>query len=80
LEIKESNKTYRHLLKRVETIENALKALKPDEQELVDLLLWDGAWKSEVAEAMGIEERTVLNIKTRVLRKIMPFVISDWYK
>ena len=80
LEIKENNKTYQYLLKRVETVENALKTLKSDEQELVDLLLWDDAWKSEVAEMMGIEEITVLNIKTRVLRKIMPFVISDWYK
>jgi DNA-directed RNA polymerase specialized sigma24 family protein len=78
LEIKEGNKTYQYLLKRVETVENALKTLKSDEQELVDLLLWDDAWKSEVAEMMGVEERTVWRVKNRVLRKIAPFVIGSW--
>jgi DNA-directed RNA polymerase specialized sigma24 family protein len=80
LEIKERDQSYQRVLRRVNAINAALKTLKPDELELVDLLLWDGAWKSEVAEMMDIEERTVLNMKVRVLKKIAPFVIGDWTK
>jgi DNA-directed RNA polymerase specialized sigma24 family protein len=80
LEVKERDQSYQRLLKRINNIDAALKTLKPDELELVDLLLWDGAWKSEVAEMMGIEERSVWRIKSRVLRKVASFVIGDWIK
>jgi DNA-directed RNA polymerase specialized sigma24 family protein len=78
LEVKERDPSYQRLLKQVNAVNSALKTLNPDEKELVELLLWDGAWKSEVAEMMNVEERTVLNMKIRVLRKIAPFVIGDW--
>jgi DNA-directed RNA polymerase specialized sigma24 family protein len=80
LEVKEHNPSYRRMSKRVETINAGLKTLEPDETELVELLLWDGAWKSEVADMLGIEETKVWRIKGRVLRKIAPFVIGEWIK
>jgi DNA-directed RNA polymerase specialized sigma24 family protein len=52
--------------------------LRADEKELVELLLWEGAWKSEVAELMNIDAKTVWSMKNRVLRKVAPFVIGDW--
>jgi predicted DNA-binding protein (UPF0251 family) len=67
-------------LRRVDPVNAALKTLKPDELELIDLLFWEGAWKSEVAELMNIEEKTVWRNKSRVLRKIAPFVIGNWVK
>jgi predicted DNA-binding protein (UPF0251 family) len=78
LEIKEHNSSYQRISRRVDAINAGLKVLKPDELELVELLLWGGVWKSEVAELMNIEERTVLNMKIRMLKKIAPFVIGDW--
>jgi DNA-directed RNA polymerase specialized sigma24 family protein len=78
LEVKERDQSYQRVLKRVNAVNEALKTLKADEIELVDLMLWDGAWKSEVAELMGIDETTVWRMKLRILRKVSPFVLGDW--
>jgi DNA-directed RNA polymerase specialized sigma24 family protein len=78
LEIKERDQSYQRMLRRVNAVNVALKTLNPNERELVELLLWEDAWKSEVAEMMNVDMKTVWSMKNRVLRKIASFVISDW--
>jgi DNA-directed RNA polymerase specialized sigma24 family protein len=78
LEVKERDCSYQRILKRVNAVNAALMTLRADEKELVKLLLWEGAWKSEVAELMDIDAKTVWNMKHRVLREVAPFVIGDW--
>jgi RNA polymerase sigma factor (sigma-70 family) len=78
LAAKERDETYQRLSKRVARIREALRTLTKEELELVELYLWYGLFKSEVAEQMGIDEKAVWRMKLRVLRKISKFVIMDW--
>jgi RNA polymerase sigma factor (sigma-70 family) len=78
LEAKERDETYQRLWRRVMKVREALRTLTQEELELVELYIWHGLFKSEVAELMCMDEVTVWRTKTRVLKKIMPFIAHEW--
>jgi RNA polymerase sigma factor (sigma-70 family) len=80
LEAKERDETYQRLSRRVNQVREILKTLSKEEVELIELYLWYGLFKSEVAEQMGIDEKSVWRMKIRILQRVSKFLIRDWWE
>ena len=80
MEAKEHNEAYQRVLRIVRQVERAVSTLTEEEKELVEWHLWNDLRKWEVAEVLGMEEKPIWRMKTRILRKVAPYVLGDWAK
>ena len=73
-----NNRHYQFLSNKIAKIEVALSALRKNEADFVKLMFWDGLRNWEVADVLKINDQQMRRIKTRILRKVTPYVIGEW--